>query len=311
MGFCRRPWILEDCLDKRVVKFADHKHWQLTKKLHEKPWEGTIFSERGKREDWQPDEAHAVYEWVQTVGPEAGQKAIMKIRLEVPHFLPLSDDPEERAKDASGMRLNSATKNEIENLGELTAAGCSVTPSLLGYKIETQDSSILSSKAKPAFEARWGRNVQWWMPGGYIVYILMTKIDAQPLDINTFWDKKIFSKQQRDEGASKTWLAPMDERLENLMWDKKNRKCYIIDLETMAYDIEFANPAVWEEGEYFMWNLARKWATPNWWGIAIRRLSITVSTSAIFVLAQSQLPCYNSYTSIFNSLDSRRLTPYE
>lgn len=120
----------------------------------------------------------------------------------MPHRLPPSNDPRQRAKDASGMRLNSATKNEIEILQRLTAARCSVTPSLLAVKIDVQDVSVLNSKGKPGFEERWGANKQWWMPGGYIVYILMTKLDAEPLDIILFWDERVFNKQQRDEVRS-------------------------------------------------------------------------------------------------------------
>lgn len=120
----------------------------------------------------------------------------------MPYRLPPSNDPRQRAKDASGMRLNSATKNEIEILQRLTAARCSVTPSLLAVKIDVQDVSVLNSKGKPGFEEQWGENKQWWMPGGYIVYILMTKLDAEPLDIILFWDERVFNKQQRDEVRS-------------------------------------------------------------------------------------------------------------
>lgn len=120
----------------------------------------------------------------------------------MPRRLPPSNDPQQRAKDASGMRLNSATQNEIEILQRLTAARCSATPSLLAVKIDVQDVSLLNSKGKPRFEEQWGENKQWWMPGGYIVYILMTKLDAEPLDIVVFWDERVFNKQQRDEVRS-------------------------------------------------------------------------------------------------------------
>ncbi|KAL9633078.1 MAG: hypothetical protein Q9204_003539 [Flavoplaca sp. TL-2023a] len=198
MGSCR-PLILEDCLDRRVVKFSDNNHWQLTVKISEKPWDGSYDSEREEYEDWQPHEAHAVYECRQIRGSNVGTVAIMKIRLEVPRHLPPSDDPKERAKDASGMRLNYATDNEIKILQRLTNARCSVTPSLLGFKIDVQDSSVLNSTGKPGFEEKWGEDKQWWMPGGYIAYILMTKLHAQPLNIQLYWDDKTFGKQQRDE----------------------------------------------------------------------------------------------------------------
>ena len=116
----------------------------------------------------------------------------------VPLLLPPSHDPRERAKDASGMRLNGYTTQEIDTLERLTAADCSATPSLIATKVDVQDESVLNSKNSPEFQDFWG-DVQLWMPGGYIVYILMSKISAQPLDINSFWNERMFTKQDRHD----------------------------------------------------------------------------------------------------------------
>lgn len=96
------------------------------------------------------------------------------------------------------MRFNVGTTREIKTLEELTSAGCSVTPRLLGVKIDVQDSLVLDTRSKSGSEAYRGYDIDWWIPGGYIVYILMTRLQAQPLDINTFWNEKIFTKQDRD-----------------------------------------------------------------------------------------------------------------
>lgn len=96
------------------------------------------------------------------------------------------------------MRFNVGTTREIKTLEELTSAGCSVTPRLLGVKIDVQDTLVPEPKSESGFEAYRGHDIDWWMPGGYIVYILMTRLQAQPLDINTFWNEKIFTKQDRD-----------------------------------------------------------------------------------------------------------------
>lgn len=94
------------------------------------------------------------------------------------------------------MRLNGYTKREIAGLERVTAARCSVTPSLLAVKIEEQDESILNSQDKPEFRHYCG-NVKWWMPGGYVVYILMTKLPGQCL--GSFWDERVFTPQERQE----------------------------------------------------------------------------------------------------------------
>ncbi|KAI4264475.1 MAG: hypothetical protein L6R42_000419 [Xanthoria sp. 1 TBL-2021] len=178
--------LLEDSLDRRVVAFPNYVEWQLINKISEKAWEGSDEDERKRNASWQPDEAHAIYE-------------CLTINDRVPHNLPPKNDPRERANDASGLRLNYATKNEIKVLQILTATNCSATPRLLGYKIDVQDDSVLNSHGKPRFEAAWGRSKKWWMPGGYIVYILMAKLQAEPLDINTFWNENLFPSQKRAE----------------------------------------------------------------------------------------------------------------
>ncbi|KAL8875462.1 MAG: hypothetical protein Q9198_006188, partial [Flavoplaca austrocitrina] len=116
-----------------------------------------------------------------------------------PYTLPPRSDPKERAKEASGLRYNAYTKGEIDTLQKLTAAGCSATPQLLGVKYDLQDSSILESNSRPATGGRRRQDIDWWIPGGYIVYILMTRLQAQPLGINTFWDERLFTKQDRDD----------------------------------------------------------------------------------------------------------------
>ena len=100
--------------------------------------------------------------------------------------MPPIEDAAERAKHASGMRFNGATVQGIESLERLTALGCSVTPKLLAVKRDVQDESVMD----------WGE-LKWWMPGGYIVYILMSKFPAQSLDINSFWNEKKLSAQDR------------------------------------------------------------------------------------------------------------------
>ena len=82
MGRYRRPLFLENSLDNHVVTFSDQKQWQLKQKLSEKAWDGDTLSERAKDQNWEPHEAHSVYECVQIRGPEVGITAIVKLRIE-------------------------------------------------------------------------------------------------------------------------------------------------------------------------------------------------------------------------------------
>ncbi|KAL8946994.1 MAG: hypothetical protein Q9222_006676 [Ikaeria aurantiellina] len=250
MGYDRRDQIIEDSLNNRVVKFSNQTAWRLTKKISEKPWEGTSPEEREEGQEgddeWQPSEAHAVYECTQVYGPRLGTVAIMKIRIEVPYSLPPNDNAQDRAKESSGMRLNDWTVQEIETLKRLTTAECSSAPRLLGVQVDVQDQSVLYF---PASDQRQS-DVRWWMPGGYIVYILMTKLSAEPLDICSYWEEHRFAREDRDEirtafrkaylwvqnSDSQPWclragrevrrlgVLHFDARLENLMWDRSSKK---------------------------------------------------------------------------------------
>lgn len=79
MGRQRREWLIMDSMNDRVVDFSDNTAWQLKTKISEKGWEGSPTRED---EDWQPSEAHAVYECEQIRGLHPGSMAIIKVRIE-------------------------------------------------------------------------------------------------------------------------------------------------------------------------------------------------------------------------------------
>ena len=79
MGQFSGEMVIFDSMDNRVVSFSDNIAWQLTKKLSEKSWEGSTTQERA---NWQPSEAHVVYECVQTRDPQLRKEAIVKVRIE-------------------------------------------------------------------------------------------------------------------------------------------------------------------------------------------------------------------------------------
>lgn len=79
------------------------------------------------------------------------------------------------------------TERETDTLDALTGAHCTVTPKLYLLHPDLQDQSILRGKD--------GRT--YWMPRGYIVYIVMQKLPAIPLNLDIFWNK--FSQEKRTE----------------------------------------------------------------------------------------------------------------
>ena len=46
--------------------------------------------------------------------------------------------------------------------------------------------------------------------------------------------------------------------------NQKYPTSYIIDLEQATYNPAFADPVIWTDGEFSMWNLMRSYAEPHW-----------------------------------------------
>ena len=86
------------------------------------------------------------------------------------------------------------TVSEIEFLQKLTDAKCPASPSLLAVKKDKQREPLLDGDY--AWERKGESWVESWVPGGYIVYILMEKLPGRDLFDLYRWG---YSLEQRDE----------------------------------------------------------------------------------------------------------------
>lgn len=121
--------------------------------------------------------------------------------------------------------MNQATLSEIARLERLTEAGCTSTPRLLDYQRINQTNKM-------------------WLPGGYMVCILMELLPG--ISLENFW---VLPREERDQirnafrvaleyveafaNASLTStrevrrlsrLDPADMLPQNLLWDKQKQK---------------------------------------------------------------------------------------
>lgn len=100
------------------------------------------------------------------------------------------------------MRLNSNTQNEIKQLQRVTEAGYEITPKLLAVRIEQQDETLMCESASQG-------GVRWWMPGGYVVYLLMEKLPAAPLSYRNYWQLGASERQEiRNSFQEGFWFVP-------------------------------------------------------------------------------------------------------
>lgn len=107
---------------------------------------------------------------------------LLLIRYRIPSSTTtLHPDPIHRGKEAS-KKSSMYTKMEITALKRLARMNCPYTPKLLSVLRQVQDSTM-------------------WVPGGWLVFVLMEKVPGVPL--NNFWypskEKPAMTRSQRDE----------------------------------------------------------------------------------------------------------------
>lgn len=110
----------------------------------------------------------------------------------VPEQLDTEETPADRARHALGIRLHYNTEKEIEQLERVTKAGSQITPKLLSVKIEPQDETLIWEH----YADEGCDDIRWWMPGGYVVYILMEKLPAVALTYHSFWELEYAEREE-------------------------------------------------------------------------------------------------------------------
>ncbi|RFU28707.1 hypothetical protein B7463_g7605, partial [Scytalidium lignicola] len=95
---------------------------------------------------------------VGTPGPEH----VMKIHMQIPHGETESDEPRTRALQATH-NLPDHARYELEGLQTLKEHSCRSAPTLVNYMQHSQDTNS-------------------WVPGGYLLYLLMTKCPGKPIE---------------------------------------------------------------------------------------------------------------------------------
>ncbi|KAI4912192.1 hypothetical protein J4E85_011126 [Alternaria conjuncta] len=225
----------------RIFRLADKTRWKILKPL----------SLLEFQEDFSPCEARQVYTCVCLDEPwkDVGE-CIVKIKFQISanqmaiqEYEALVDDDLEYLQshpnaDRKMLKIhehhlevstkpitthcNGATANEMEALITLGANGCRHAPCLIGVAVDPLRRG-LHRKA---------------IVGGYCVFLLMTRLPGKPLGLDSFCKAPRDERDLIREAFRAAWLAvvkigvvPMDCALRNIMWDKDESRCYIIDFE--------------------------------------------------------------------------------
>ncbi|KAH7390988.1 hypothetical protein DE146DRAFT_791170 [Phaeosphaeria sp. MPI-PUGE-AT-0046c] len=207
-----------------------------------------------------------------------GEKAVIKIKYQIEEITKdlaqCPDDTNEGARETQeyisglqgGLRQcmepwitpNSDTWNEVAALSHLADHKCSSTPWLLNCLIDVLPSSGVHRKA---------------VAGGYIVFVLMTKVPGKELDSGDMGNLMPVERENLREdfkdAIKKVWecgLECRDKGFHNLKWDKEERKWqvmpifYIVDFEHSSFASEKRQKSLeFTEDEYWYWGLSESY----------------------------------------------------
>ncbi|KAL1965476.1 hypothetical protein VTN77DRAFT_5732 [Rasamsonia byssochlamydoides] len=112
------------------------------------------------------------------------EKAILKIRMQIPNRGTEFDPPRSRAAQAFG-EPGTVAQDEYAALEQLKMNNCSSAPTLLKYVKRTQDADML-------------------VPGGYIVYFLVNRLPGVPL--HDFWEREPLERQEIRDAFKAPWV---------------------------------------------------------------------------------------------------------
>ncbi|PWY75242.1 hypothetical protein BO94DRAFT_577968 [Aspergillus sclerotioniger CBS 115572] len=167
----------------------------------------------------------------------SSNQAIMKIRMQVPN------SPDDASSSASFIQppereICGRTLLEIKALETMTAAKCSCIPKYITSKHENRGSN-------------------GWVSGGFVDYIVMEKVEGVTVSERYVDGLQVEEQDELRKAFRLSYLecqdlgfVHLDQNLTNLIWDKRNMKCYIVDWEAWggkAYE--------WSDNEYYRWGL--------------------------------------------------------
>ncbi|KAN0073360.1 hypothetical protein V8E54_008580 [Elaphomyces granulatus] len=223
--------------DRREIFFPSYRDhapssWMLGENLGERY---TQLDEALAKEDNAPSEAWAAY----LCHNVDGEKAVVKIRMQIPYRRSESNPSASRARQAL-QEPSPYVHREIKALARLAEGACTSSPVLLGHTQEEQDATM-------------------WIPGGYIVYILMTWCPGVVL--LDFWRRDPAERQVirnafkiAYEDCLRCSVVHGYPGWDNLIWDSETGKCYIIGFR---FSRGPRHHDTWRETIFRAWNLVR------------------------------------------------------
>ncbi|RAH53625.1 hypothetical protein BO85DRAFT_523314 [Aspergillus piperis CBS 112811] len=230
-------WFDNDGYIGLKLAFPAGSTWQLERKIKESE---DLYTQETSELYKFTSQAQATFVAYKVAGNGPSTAAI-KIHMQIPCWETVTKQPSVRAKQADpGIPYRGSS--EVAALSILTKARCSSAPYLINWTYRRQNGS-------------------GWVPGGYIHFIAMELLPG--VNVSSIFNS--MERRERDHLRSafkKAWIECMscgvehdDIGLQNLLWDREQHKCYLIDFE--HFDTPSSKFVTWRDRNYLAWNLAQ------------------------------------------------------
>ncbi|KAF2751529.1 hypothetical protein M011DRAFT_473989 [Sporormia fimetaria CBS 119925] len=141
---------------------------------------------------------------------------------------------------------NASTQREMRALTYFALHHCPYTPRLWAIASDDVDESV----------------DEWGMVGGYALFMLMPKLPGRTLTRESFWALPVEKREEIRQAFSEALrevrslrINHTDPAMRNLMWDERQRKCYIIDYEEFDILKQTPDPDT-DKVHYDEWDIA-------------------------------------------------------
>ncbi|KAE8136552.1 hypothetical protein BDV38DRAFT_283767 [Aspergillus pseudotamarii] len=169
------------------------------------------------------------------------QCAIMKVFKQVPFEGSEYATAQQRGDQAS-QKLDYDITSQLGALNTLTNKGCQSTPRVVSMKVEHQKDTDS-------------------VPGGYIVYLLLSQVPGLQFSKAIFWDfeypvrekiRQAFRAARID--CVSLGVVPVLQNIEHVFWHAEENKAYIIGFRMSEQARE---EDVWRDTRWIAWNMAK------------------------------------------------------
>ncbi|KAF2681114.1 hypothetical protein K458DRAFT_256979, partial [Lentithecium fluviatile CBS 122367] len=258
-----------------IVQFEDGSSWELTRALSHTKWQ----------REQPPYEATQVFECELRCGSENNYDnnlvAVIKMKCQIRGFEQDAQDllnlvqrlEEAQAKTPNREYISSQLEaarglffathpttyfsddimREIKALNHIKKMGCEHSPYSLNFCTDTVRFGIDPLE----------------MTGGYVAFILMTKVPGEQL-ANDYWNRALEERDkilaafkdallQLPRFVYQNRIEPLNTARRNIVWDKDERKCYIVDFEdseVLSEEAAAKADANFRVYEYRAWGLS-------------------------------------------------------